>query len=65
MNTLILTLLSLSALIVFYGMIKIFILAREYNDRRSVFDHRIDGRKTEKRNENRRTNAGNEACSSV
>ena len=55
MNSLLLTLLSLSALCTFYGIIKISLFAREYSYRRSVFDHRVEGRKAERRNEKRRT----------
>ena len=46
MNTLLLTFISLSVLFVVYGIFKIFVLAREYNYRRSVFDHRGEGRDT-------------------
>ena len=65
MDTLLLTLTSLSALITLYGVVKIFFFARDYNYRRSVFDHRVEGRKAGRRNEDRRTRVANEACTSV
>ena len=50
MINLFLTLLSLSGLCVSYGIVKIFLLAHEYNLRRQVFDRRVEGRKMELRN---------------
>lgn len=69
MNTLLLTLLSLSALCTFYGVIKLLLLARDYNYRRSVFDDRVEGRRrperrTERRSDDRRISFSNETFSS-
>ena len=65
MNTLLLTLLSLSVLCTLYGVIKIFLFARDYNYRRSVFDNRVEGRKTERRSEDRRIYFRDETRSSL
>jgi len=65
MNSLLLTLLSLSVLITLYGVVKIFLFARDYNYRRSVFDNRVAGRKTERRSEDRRIYFRDETRSSL
>ena len=55
MNTVLLSLLGLSALFVIYGSIRDSFLAREYFYRRRVFEHHLDGRKTKRRDRDRRS----------
>ena len=64
MATILLTLLSLTMLVMLYGIFRFVILAREYSQRRRAFDNRVNGRNTERRNEDRRMGFRNGALPS-
>jgi len=55
MDTLFLTLFSLSVIVTIYGIIQIWLLSREYLYRGRVFEHHLDGRNIERRDSNRRS----------
>ena len=55
MTILLLSLLGLSGATVIYGLVRVSILSREYLYRRWFFEHHQDGRKTERRDSDRKS----------
>jgi hypothetical protein len=55
MNTLLMSLVGLSVLCICYGIIKIALVVRESGQKRSAFEHRAQGRRSDHRSLDRRT----------
>jgi hypothetical protein len=55
MDALLVSLIGISVLCTFYGIIKIALFARERSRKESAFDHRVRGRSGGRTNNDRRT----------
>ena len=60
MDALLLTLSCLFVFCAFYGFVKLFLLTRDFSNRRRAFDRRVDGRNAQRRKEQRRSPARSE-----